>query len=557
MTKIEELEEEFSKYNPIIFDLSDAPNSNIDISKTTYDVHFSNNISYPEIKLGFHHYIHQAKDKMEVLDEFANRKKIYLVTSLFEKNIDYKEFTDDQTSFTSIDIGLKSFLAEIKKDFPSILNRAFLKMWEMIIIFNLIPSTEDFVSASLCEGPGSFIQAIIYFRALMVKLSLIKTSAKDRYYGVTLHSDHEHLLMHKNFINYFNKDKPQRLHVLETKSIESIKDLYGGGGKKNASIANAPITNGDITQLNTIKIFAGGSNKTGFSEPSFLITSDAGIDWKSENLQEQEAHRLIFSQIVTALKIQIDGGNFLVKIFESYTTSTIKMIEFLRTFYTKVWISKPYSSRISNSEKYVICKGFIKNKLTTSIIKKLEDMILVMNKNLDYNILDIFTDIKLSYETYKYYKEINTILLNKQYTGINNIIKFINLDNYNGIEYNEFLDRQIYASYFWNKMFLESSNFKSINKYFSTYDLKQYLVGQKKLIKQPTKLNTEQQNGGSNKIIKSLKNNIKLTTNISTLNIKNDDSSIYSSDDIVEHLSLSDSNSQINLANIGKKKFNK
>jgi 23S rRNA U2552 (ribose-2'-O)-methylase RlmE/FtsJ len=469
------LEKEFTTYNPLVFDLDFVEKT--DIISSTFDVQFSNSICFPEIKLGFHHFIHKTKDKMEAVEEFTNRKKIYLVTSLFEKNIDYKEKTDFGVDFTSIDNGIKKFVKSIKPDFPQLLNRAFLKMWEILVIFNLIPETENFISSHLAEGPGSFIQATILFRELMVKLGKIKSCSKDNYFGITLHSDHEHLLMHQDFIKYFAKEPNNRLHIMETKSLTELKDLYGGGKK----LAFAPITNGDLTKLNTIRQFAGTNisdkkEKTAesFAKPSDLITSDGGFDWKRENLQEQEAYKLIFGEIVTALKLQKDGGNFVIKIFETYTKVTIKLIQMLRQVYLKVYLSKPYTSRISNSEKYIVCKGFKKSLISSKIISKLEEMIEVMNRNSQYQILDIFTDIKLSENVYNSFKQINSDLLVKQYVGINNIIKFINLDNYNGVEFNECLDKQIIASYFWNNLFLEPKLFNKIINYFKTFNFVEY-----------------------------------------------------------------------------------
>ena len=381
MKDFESLENEFVNYNPLVFDLNLIDTTNV--LGSNCDVQFSNNICFPEVRLGFHHFIHQAKDKMEATDEFASRKKIYLVTSLFEKNIDYKEKTDSGVNFASIDSGIKSLIKSIKPDFPPLLNRAFLKMWEMLVEFDLIPETDNFVSSHLAEGPGSFIQATILFRELQAKLGKIKSCAKDNYYGVTLHSDHDHLLMHEEFIKYFSKEAHKRLHIMETKSIKEIRDLYGGGKNSSSGITNSGkiITNGDLTKLNTIKQFAGGKDVIGFTKPSDLVTSDGGFDWKRENLQEQEAYRLIFSEIVTALKVQKDGGNFVIKIFESYTKITIKMIELLRQLYSSVYIAKPYTSRISNSEKYLVCKGFKKSLCTVKLLSKLEEQIQVMNKN--------------------------------------------------------------------------------------------------------------------------------------------------------------------------------
>ncbi len=491
MRDFESLEKEFNVYNPLIFDLNSIEKT--DILGSNFDVQFSNNICFPEVKLGFHHFIHQAKDKMEAVEEFGNRKKIYLVTSLFEKNIDYKEKTDSGIEFTSIDNGIKSLIKSIKPDFPPLLNRAFLKMWEMLVEFDLIPNSENFTSSHLAEGPGSFIQAVILFRELQVKLGNIKSCSKDNYYGVTLHSDHEHLLMHQEFIKYFSKEAHKRLHIMETKSLKEIKDLYGGG---KGSSQMGLITNGDLTKLNTIKQFAGSKDVESFTKPSDLVTSDGGFDWKRENLQEQEAYRLIFSEIVTALKVQKDDGNFVIKIFESYTKITIKMIEMLRQIYSQVYIAKPYTSRISNSEKYLVCKGFKKSIVSTKLISKLEEQIKVMNKNEQYQILDMFTDIELSDSVYKAYRQINSELLLKQYTGINNIIKFINLDNYNGIEFNEFLDKQIVAAHFWNNMFLDPKIFSKIIKYFKKFN---FLDLKTELIKLQEENNSQKSIGSENK----------------------------------------------------------
>ena len=491
-----------------------------------------------------------------------------MVTSLFEKNIDYKEETDNGLKFTSIDKGIKSFIKEINPKFPQILNRAFLKLWEILVMFDLIPNENTFVSSHLAEGPGSFIQATILYREMQSKLGLIKSFNKDKYYGVTLHSDHEHLLMQKEFIKYFEDENLGRLNILETKSVQEIKDMYGGSRKYKDIV-----TNGDLTKISTINIFGGAKGAKGYSEPSDLITADGGFDWKKENLQEQEAYRLIFSEIVAALKLQKNSGNFVIKIFESFTKVTIKMIELLRAFYNKVYLVKPYTSRISNSEKYIVCKDFDKSVLTASILQKLEDMILSMNKNELFNIIDIFTDciIDNDIEVMNAYKNINLQLLLKQYVGINNIIRFINLDNYNDIDFNTFLDKQIEASYFWNNTFLDDKLFKKINKFCTSYDYFKFINETKKnintvIIPQKSDEITESEEEIKPKKSKTTKNNKSLKRqtkkrvqkggNIEENNIIEEkinyesDKSINSEDEIIGYLSDKNKDEIVDLSNI-------
>jgi len=460
-SKTENIESAFKKYHPIVYKIDEEPST--DILNSAFDVLLSNNIAYPELSLAFHHFLHVTKNKMEKTEEFANRKKVYLVTSLFEKTIDKKEATEDELPYISIDMGLKDLIKQIEPNSPQILSRAFMKLWEMIIYFDLIPDSENFVSAHLAEGPGSFIQATILFRDLLEKLKKIKTSKNDKYYAVTLHSDNEHLLMEKEFINYYAKEKPKRLNILATVNKKDL-EIQKGGARKGK------MTDGDITNLHTINLFAGAQQGgSGFSEEADLITADGGFDWKNENLQEQEAYRLIYGQMLTALKTQKNGGHFVLKIFETYTENTIKLLELLRVFYTEVYICKPFTSRISNSEKYIVCKKFNKKSFTATIAKKMEEMIAVMNKNVQFNVVQMFSDFKLNKKIFNLYKNINIELSLKQYVGINNIIAFINLDNYNGNEYNDYLNKQITASRFWVNTFLNPNNFKEIEKWINDY----------------------------------------------------------------------------------------
>lgn len=485
----------FEEYVPIVYKLEN--NNKKRILDTSNDILFSNNIAYPELILGFHHYIHKTKDDTgEKINLFENRKKVYLVTSLFEKNIDTKNNNEDN----SINTALKTFIQRsiIKKnDYVNVLSRAFLKLWEMIILFDLIPEKEDFVSSHLAEGPGSFIQATILFRDLQENLKKIKSSKNDKYYAISLHSDNKHLLIEKEFINYYGKEKPRRLHIFETVSKDEVK--RGGGN----------LSDGDLTLLRTINMFAGGvsSETKGFSEDSDLVTADGGFQWEKENLQEQEAYKLIFSQIVTALKLNKKGGNFVLKIFDTYTTITLKYLELLKSLYKEVYITKPFTSRISNSEKYVVCKNLI-NKVSASDIKKLEEMITVINKNDNYNMIKVFTDYDIDDKSLQLYKKINIELFNKQYVGMTNILTFVNLDNYNGVEYHNYLDKQIAASIYWNNTFLDPKNYNNIHKYLSIHDKEQKLEEkqEQELESEPKKSSKKQ---SRTKAVKKLKSKEK------------------------------------------------
>jgi 23S rRNA U2552 (ribose-2'-O)-methylase RlmE/FtsJ len=423
-------------------------------NNTNYNISFSNNIAYPELSTGFNFFLHKTKDILgDEYKRFNNKKKVYLVTSQFEKNID--KLTDENGIVnTTIEDAIYEFiLNNIKVKLPKLLSRAYLKLWEMIYHFDLIDNTNDFISVHLAEGPGSFIQATIYYREYLASTKKIKSSKNDKYYGITLHSDNEHLHLEKAFLDYYNNEKPQRLKVFETVNVKELEQE--GGGLKS---------NGDLTKLNTVLLFGGSDKMKGFAEKANLITADGGFDWKNENLQEQEAYKLIFGQILTALKTQNDKGHFVLKIFETFTRNSFKLIEILKVFYKEVHICKPFTSRASNSEKYVVCKFFDSKKFTSSISKNLEDMLSKMEKNSDFNIVSLFNDYFIEDNIFNEYKKINIDLLQSQYKAMSDIINFINLENYSGSEFHNYHSKQIIATNFWINTFLSNKDNKDKNE---------------------------------------------------------------------------------------------
>ena len=52
------------------------------------------------------------------------------------------------------------------------------------------------------------------------------------------------------------------------------------------------------------------------------------------------------------------NGNFVIKFFDLFRYKTIQLIYLLYCCYSEIHIYKPCTSRLSNSEKYIICKGF-------------------------------------------------------------------------------------------------------------------------------------------------------------------------------------------------------
>ena len=91
-----------------------------------------------------------------------------------------------------------------------------------------------------------------------------------------------------------------------------------------------------------------------------LITADGGFDFSIDfNNQEVSIANLLFAQTCFALTMQKQGGTFILKIFDCFMQHTNDILCILSSFYNKVFITKPHTSRYANSEKYIICKEFL------------------------------------------------------------------------------------------------------------------------------------------------------------------------------------------------------
>lgn len=422
-------------YLPVIYKV---PTNGLNIFDNKDDPKFSNNIDYPQFSLGFHHFIHQSKGNFGlVAKEFENKKKVYYIINKFERNIDDYEGDINNISKAYFDTDPK----------PNILSRAFYKLWEIFFMFDIIDvNMDNFVSAHLAEGPGSFIQATMFYRDKFAKKGLSKN---DKYYAVTLHAEMDGLEKHippleEKFIEYYSKEKPTRfiMHKTYSKAEASKSQLKD---------------NGDLTNPKTIKLFGGNFN----NQKAHLVTADGGFDWGNENIQEQESLKLILAQIITALKIQAKNGNFVCKIYESFANVTSKLIASLATFYEEVYITKPLMSRMSNSEKYIVCLRFRDHKTRDNDIAKLDNILNQMNHNNKMQLVDIFPEFAISNELKTMLININTEIANNQFKTINEMIVFIKKQNYRGDEYIERRKMQIQASKFWlDTFFPETANFE-------------------------------------------------------------------------------------------------
>jgi len=208
-----------------------------------------------------------------------------------------------------------------------------------------------------------------------------------------------------------------------------------------------------------------------------LIIASNTIKVEDENFIEQEFYEEFISDLIKIFKYQGEKGNCIIKYFDSFCIPTLKIIYLISSFYDESFIYKPFISRQSTSERYLILKGFKSNKNVDELIEILEN-ILKSFDNKNY-IFDIFPNLDIPRDYMTFFTFVNTKLVNTQQIMINEIIKYIKENNYFGDKYHIFRDKQIESTKWWIKHFYPpSENIYEKNK----EDLgKLYKVTQEKL----------------------------------------------------------------------------
>jgi len=212
------------------------------------------------------------------------------------------------------------------------LSRSYFKMIEIMNIFNIHFDTKPIRTFHLAEGPGGFIEALANLRRTYV------TSVKDEYY---------------------NEDQYIGMTILDDKNDPNIpawkKTEHFLRQNKNVFIEKGADKTGNILTLENFQYC-----KEKYASSIDLVTADGGFDFSLDfNKQEINIARLLFAQISFALVVQKQKGTFVLKIFDSFMQHTIDLLYILCSFYDKVYMIKPQTSRYANSEKYIVCRGFL------------------------------------------------------------------------------------------------------------------------------------------------------------------------------------------------------
>jgi len=315
------------------------------------------------------------------------KKYLNKIKGLIDKHIlqwdNSKKYTNPYEFIHTNIPNTKNSICKIKP-----ISRAFFKLIEIYNTHHLLPANEETIKTfHLAEGPGGFIEATTYLR----------NNKNDLYYGMTLLEEKNMNVPGWNKVDFLLKKYP---------NIKLLKGVDQKGNLYNENNLQYVINN--------------------YANSMHIITGDGGFDFSADfNKQESTAFRLIFTQVIYALVMQKIGGHFVLKIFDIFEDCTIDILYLLNTFYEKVIVMKPYTSRYANSEKYIICKFFKYDNITDLHTKFIG--ILKFFNGFDFNKYCVHSILDVPIQNYymNSINEMNAILGHQQIENILNTIKII------------------------------------------------------------------------------------------------------------------------------------
>ena len=295
----------------------------------------SDKVGEKMVDMDIYNYLLECKNKIEQVESIKKwdyYKKLSNPYELVSKYIKSK----------NLNLGIADY---------SPISRAYYKFWELLLEFELINNNSTKITyGALAEGPGGFVEAFSFYRRKYGGFS------KDTINCITLKSHSE------NIPNW--------------KSIRGCKYNISWGEDGT----------GNLYRVRNILNYC-----SQFKNKADLVSADGGFDFSNNYYNvESSAQRLIFCEIVTALMILKKGGNFVVKMFDSFNRPSYDLLYILHIYFSEVYLVKPNTSRPANNEKYVVCKYF--RGIKGIDIQKLLDIVNLMEQNSSVHISRFLTN---------------------------------------------------------------------------------------------------------------------------------------------------------------------
>jgi hypothetical protein len=188
---------------------------------------------------------------------------------------------------------------------------------------------------------------------------------------------------------------------------------------------------------------------------TYININEQNVDIKQI---EQNHYINIIESIIDITEALNNDGNCVIKIYDTYTEVSLKLIKLLSEMFDESYIYKPYMSYGRESTKFFIGLGYKNNFKYSS---KLKDILKELNNNNKLN--NIYNNHSLNDDFVFVMKYMNIILGNYEHRMINVLVDYIKKSNYFGDVFHTNVEKQKANSKFWIEHFC-SNNYKKASE---------------------------------------------------------------------------------------------
>jgi len=240
-----------------------------------------------------------------------------------------------------------------------IVTNAWLKLYEILsqlkIVETIQPGQQFGVMPvfSNAELPGGFISAINHYVVTIPMLS-------HDWVASSLYAEEENTALGDQYGLYENNKTKWLMNPQEKEIVEEDhrgRDETCGHCPHIMSYRN----NGDVTRADNIVNLAARSRCILHNRDGVLLyTADAGLDINQDYANQEILNlKVHYGQALAGILALAEGGALIVKHYTFNHPFTISLIVYLSQIFKKLTITKPVTSRPSNSEVYLIGYQFL------------------------------------------------------------------------------------------------------------------------------------------------------------------------------------------------------
>jgi hypothetical protein len=220
-------------------------------------------------------------------------------------------------------------------------SNAFTKLWEIYTHFDMVPNNKEIRMFHMAEAPGQFIKATEYY---------IKQKCPNN----------------KKYLWKANSLNPKNNEVTKKYGTALFRDDYGLIKKFKQNWIWGTDNTGDITKPDNIKWYSQYLKKWADKNKIDIVTGDGGLELDRATIELQ---KLDYGQFLLAAATCSVGKHCVIKTFTPFMGNKKETIEsggffvgllFLYSLlYKNVYLVKPYTSRPTSGEYYIVGKNFV------------------------------------------------------------------------------------------------------------------------------------------------------------------------------------------------------